>query len=217
VKHIILAGALVILSACSTTREAATRDALDGVRGYLARVFSERPPEGGGVCGDPYLVGEMIGAVPGPGACGIDNAVALRAVGDVALSQTSTITCGTARALRQWIDETAGPAFEERGGLTELRVAAHYVCRTRNHQRGAKLSEHSFGRALDFSAFQTGNGAEVTVSEGWGDSKDGPLLRKLHRGACGPFGTVLGPESDRFHQNHFHFDTAAHRGGPYCR
>jgi len=39
----------------------------------------------------------------------------------------------------------------------------------------------------------------------------------MHRAACGPFGTVLGPNADRFHQDHFHFDTARHRSGPYCR
>ncbi len=34
------------------------------------------------------------------------------------------------------------------------------------------------------------------------DEAQGPILQKLHRAACGPFGTVLGPNSDRFHQNH---------------
>jgi len=37
------------------------------------------------------------------------------------------------------------------------------------------------------------------------------------RAACGPFGTVLGPESNRFHRDHFHFDTARYRSGSYCR
>jgi hypothetical protein len=61
------------------------------------------------------------------------------------------------------------------------------------------------------------DGSRVTVLSGWNDPEDGRLLRRLHRGACGPFGTVLGPNSDRFHQDHFHFDVARHRGGPYCR
>jgi len=30
-------------------------------------------------------------------------------------------------------------------------------------------------------------------------------------------GTVLGPEANRFHRDHFHFDTAEYRSGPYCR
>ena len=42
-------------------------------------------------------------------------------------------------------------------------------------------------------------------------------MRKMHRTACGPFGTVLGPDSDRFHRDHFHFDTAKYRSGPFCR
>jgi hypothetical protein len=42
-------------------------------------------------------------------------------------------------------------------------------------------------------------------------------MRRMHRGACGPFGTVLGPEADRYHQDHFHFDTARYRSGSYCR
>ena len=52
------------------------------------------------------------------------------------------------------------------------------------------------------------------------DATTGKLLETM---ACGtaavvtPVGTVLGPESDRFHQDHFHFDTARQRNGPFCR
>jgi len=28
---------------------------------------------------------------------------------------------------------------------------------------------------------------------------------------------VLGPEAARYHQDHFHFDTARYRSGSYCR
>ena len=47
--------------------------------------------------------------------------------------------------------------------------------------------------------------------------KDGKALRRMHKEACGVFGTVLGPESDRFHRDHFHFDTKRHGNGAYCR
>jgi hypothetical protein len=217
VKYPLFGAALLALAACGAEREAPRTDTLENVRGFLARTFSARGPEGGGLCGDPFLVGEKIDPIPGPGVCGVDAPVALRAVGGVTLSQTATIDCDTARALRRWIDESAGPALEPRGGLTELKVAAHYVCRTRNHQPGARISEHGKGRAIDISAFRLADGSEITVTDGWRSERDGPLLRRLHRDACGPFGTVLGPESDRWHQNHFHFDTAQHRGGPYCR
>lgn len=42
------------------------------------------------------------------------------------------------------------------------------------------------------------------------------FLRRIWREACGPFGTVLGPEADAAHRDHFHFD-AAERRAPYCR
>jgi hypothetical protein len=61
------------------------------------------------------------------------------------------------------------------------------------------------------------DGTLITLRNGWNDRDTGPLLRRLHKGACGPFGTVLGPDSDRFHRDHFHFDTARYRSGPYCR
>ncbi|KUF10570.1 extensin family protein [Pseudoponticoccus marisrubri] len=175
-------------------------------------------PEGGGLCGDPMLVGEVAGPVDGRGACGIDSAVRLRAVGDVQLSQAALIDCTTAKALKTWLDTGAKPAIGTRGGgISRLRVAAHYACRTRNHQKGAKLSEHGRGRAIDISLIRLVDGTSISVLEGWNTKRDGPALRKMHAAACGPFGTVLGPESDRFHKDHFHFDTARHRGGSYCR
>ena len=136
----------------------------------------------------------------------------------VRLSQPATLDCPTARSLGHWVSESAKPEVGRTGGgLSGLRVAAHYVCRTRNHRPGARLSEHGKGRAIDIAALQLRDGSEISVLEDWGQGPKGRVLRRVHRDACGPFGTVLGPESDRFHRDHFHFDTARHRGGPYCR
>ena len=101
---------------------------------------------------------------------------------------------------------------------TSMTVAAHYACRSRNSRRGARLSEHAKGNAIDLSAFTFADGSGVSVLKGWnGAPKDREMLRKMHRSACGPYGTVLGPNSDRFHRDHFHFDVAGYRSGPYCR
>jgi hypothetical protein len=43
------------------------------------------------------------------------------------------------------------------------------------------------------------------------------FLRRLHKGACGVFATVLGPEANDAHRNHFHFDFAHRRRGTYCQ
>lgn len=173
----------------------------------------------GVVCDDTAIRGEPIGAVPGRIAgCGVNQAVRVRAISGISLSQPSVMECGTARTLRHWIDAGLRPAVGRHGGgVAELKVAAHYACRSRNSQAGAKISEHGKGRAIDIAAFRLRDGRSITVEDHWGKGREGRILRKLHRSACGNFGTVLGPESDRWHQDHFHFDTASYRGGAYCR
>jgi len=174
---------------------------------------------GGGLCGDPGLVGTVSGYLPDPvEGCGVERAVRLESVHGVRLSQPATLTCPTARTLGQWVDRSARPEVGRMGGgLSGLRVVAHYTCRTRNSQAGALISEHGKGKAIDIAALQLRDGSEISVLEDWGPGRKGRVLRRVHAQACGPFGTVLGPESDRFHRDHFHFDTAKHRGGPYCR
>lgn len=173
----------------------------------------------GAVCGDPALQGESIGLVSGRlGGCGIKDAVRLRSVNGISLSQQALINCTTAKTLKRWVDTSLIPAVGSRGGgVARITVAAHYACRSRNNQKGARISEHGKGRAIDISGFRLRDGSRITVLKGWDTTQDGLLLRKLHKAACGPFGTVLGPGSDGFHRDHFHFDTAAYRSGSYCR
>lgn len=162
------------------------------------------------------LVAQKIGEVPGPGGCGVTNAYRVTEAAGVELSQAATINLKTARRLDDWLRQHAIPIIGDRGGgLVGIQVAAHYACRTRNHRRGARLSEHAKGNAIDISAFILADGTRITVS-GW-RGRDGRVLKRLHASACGPFGTVLGPDADRFHQDHFHFDTADYRSGSYCR
>ena len=173
----------------------------------------------GAVCGDPALQGDVVGNVPGRiRGCGVKNAIKLRSVSGVVLSQSSTMDCGTAKALKRWIEKGVKPALGNRGGgVKSLRVAAHYACRTRNNKKGAKISEHGKGRAIDISGIKLKNGEVITVLKGWRSAKNGKALKRMHKAACGPFGTVLGPNADRYHQDHFHFDTARYRSGTYCR
>lgn len=176
------------------------------------------PPMEGSVCGDPQLRGEAVGAVAGAGSCGIPNAVRLREVAGVTLSTPATIDCATAEALKSWVETGIEPAFSDvGGGIAQLNVVAHYACRSRNNQSGARLSEHSFGRAIDIAGFELADGQYVSVLSDWGNDGYGARLRRVWQAACGPFGTVLGPESDVFHRDHFHVDTASYRSGSYCR
>lgn len=48
-------------------------------------------------------------------------------------------------------------------------------------------------------------------------SSAGRFLRAAHEKACARFGTVLGPEVNEAHRNHFHVDLAPRRRSNYCR
>ncbi|MBL6430603.1 MAG: extensin family protein [Alphaproteobacteria bacterium] len=101
--------------------------------------------------------------------------------------------------------------------IATLHVAASYDCRGRNRQAGAKLSEHGYGRAIDVRGLTLADGVAWAVSPR--DPKDtSPAARfqRVRALACGPFTTVLGPGSDAYHDDHFHFDLAP-RNSAYCR
>ena len=185
----------------------------------LFEVRREQIRERGAVCGDWTIMGETLKPVSGKyRGCGIAKPVRIRVVSDVLLSQLALMDCETAVTLKTWLENTAKPAFlDQGGGLKGLRLSGHYACKTQNNQRGGRLSEHARGRAIDISSFILMDGTVITVRDGWQNNETHGVMRELHAGACGIFGTVLGPDADRYHKGHFHFDTARHRSGPYCR
>ena len=171
----------------------------------------------GAVCGDPDIQGRVIDPIGSGGGCGVAEPVRITSVSGVRLSTPSIMDCTTARALNAWVAQGARPAVGGTGGgIESLRVIGHYSCRTRNNVAGARLSEHAKGRAIDIAGIGLQNGNEITLLNGWNGSR-GDILRRMHRAACGIFGTVLGPDANAAHRDHFHFDTARYRSGSYCR
>lgn len=173
-------------------------------------------PVAGSVCNDPAILGTAIPTIQGKlKGCGIENPVRITEVDGVRLSTPATLDCSAARALRLWVTTKLQPAFKG-DPVRGLRVAAHYACRGRNNKKGARISEHGRGKAIDISGFMLASGRELTVLKDYRGKKGKPI-RAAHKGACGIFGTTLGPGSDGYHENHLHFDTAKYRGGSYCR
>lgn len=187
---------------------------------FVQKAMAQRDRRrGGGVCGDPDIAGEEIPDIPGRiEGCGIRDAVRVRAVAGVGLSQEALMNCRSARVLSGWVRGGLRKSVGRTGGgVAGLKVAAHYVCRTRNHQPGAPVSEHGKGNAIDISEIRLQNGDTLNVLRDWGQGEKGRVLRKIRDSGCGPFGTVLGPGSDGFHRDHFHFDSAKWGTGPICR
>lgn len=173
----------------------------------------------GSVCGLRGIRGYAVKRVRGKGACGIAKPVRVTEIDGVKLSREALIGCDAARALYRWVHDSAKPTVGNKGGgLAQIQVVATYACRNRNSAKRGKLSEHAKGNAVDIAGFVLKNGTSMSVLRGWRSGEDGPTLKQLHKTACGPFRTVLGPKANRFHLDHFHFDVAKHRGGgAYCR
>lgn len=176
---------------------------------------SER--EGAGwICGDRAIQGTRITTItsPVPG-CGIAAPVRVTAVSGIELDSPAVLNCPTARALNRWVRSGLKPNLGHGGGgLVRLTIAASYACRPRDNIKGKKISEHGKGNAIDIAAFTLANGTTLSVLD---DFRRTRWMQRAYAAACGIFGTTLGPNSDSFHRNHFHFDTAQYRGGPYCR
>ncbi len=153
-------------------------------------------------------------------ACGIEAAVILRRIGDTNLLPPATLSCDTALRLARFTGSAILPETRRLAGagVRDMMIAASYDCRGRNRVPGARLSEHSFGRAVDIRGLGLSDGSEFAVTpRATADrSTHARLQRSLRQAACGPFTTVLGPGSDAHHDDHFHFDTKPRRN-PYCR
>ncbi|MDV7143821.1 extensin family protein [Tropicimonas sp. TH_r6] len=189
----------------------------------FAKLFQKRDRSSysktGSVCGVNAIKGTVQPSFGKPGSgCGISNPVKVTEVSGVRLSTAATIDCTTAKALNSWVQNGIKPAFGRKGGgVKEIKVVASYACRRRNNRPSGKLSEHAKGHAVDLGAVRLNDGTEVSVLKGWRSKTWSKAMRKVHKSACGPFGTVLGPNADRYHQDHFHVDTARYRSGTYCR
>ncbi|MDQ0317235.1 extensin-like domain-containing protein [Amorphus orientalis] len=155
------------------------------------------------------------------GACGANKPFKVMAAssGTIAMQPAATMACPMIPAVDRWLNDTVQPMANALFGVpvSEVKVAASYGCRTRNNKRGARLSEHSFANALDVSGFTLADGRTITVEDGWvSDGSDAIFLRTVHGDACKEFTTVIGPDGDRHHRDHFHFDLARHnKDGSY--
>jgi hypothetical protein len=139
-------------------------------------------------------------------------------VAGVGFSQPATVNCGMIGPLNSWMNNTVQPAAQDVFGerVTSVTVAASYSCRPRNNRRGAKMSEHGYGNAIDISAFTLESGRTVEVKQGYFSfGREKSFLKQIRREACNDFNTVLGPGSDRHHKDHFHLDMA-NRRSKYC-
>ena len=170
----------------------------------------------------PTAYTQPVNPINGPGVCGMEHPfrVAAFSQGTIALKSRAVLACPAISTVDQWLDEVVQPAAETYFGMgvAELNVGS-YSCRNMNNQRRGRVSEHSYGNAIDLMGVKLTDGRYISVEKGWrGDIAEQDFLRQIFLGACQYFSTVLAPGSDPFHYNHLHMDLARHaRGRTICK
>lgn len=148
--------------------------------------------------------------------CPLVNVVRISG-GPVRLSSSFLATCPVAVAFalfeRYGLQPAAQTAFNS--PVVEVEHLGSYACRNIYHRAQGRLSQHATANALDISAFRLANGRRISVLKGWnGADADAAFLRTARTSACRYFSTVLGPDYNAAHRNHFHLDMG---GWSVCR
>ena len=150
------------------------------------------------------------------GGCTSIDSVKLLDVG-VPVSGMGPLTCPLARNFAAWAQFAVKPAARRYFGTEVVKIETFgtYSCRNIYGGRSGRLSQHAYSNAIDVSGFVLADGRRILLDGGWkGDTASQDFLRALHKSACRRFGTVLGPDYNAAHYNHFHFDMS---GNGYCR
>ncbi len=206
-----LAGALAVLAACSSSHHSKKYFETEGLRA----------PSGG--CDvKPSRIGlaEPADDINEGNGCRVPDPWRVYGLSSVKFSEPATLNCGMASPLNDWMERVVQPAAQSAFGesVATVNVAASYSCRPRNNKRGAKMSEHGYGNAIDIGGFTLESGRKVTVLGGYYGARDEQkFLHAVRKAACDDFMTVLGPGSDANHRDHIHLDLQNRRSGQhYC-
>jgi hypothetical protein len=147
-------------------------------------------------------------------SCVIANPVQLKSFvlngQKLSLPDQPILNCAFAVQFTTFIQDSAGPMIANLAAspVAKLYTGPGFVCRGRNGDSAAKLSEHALGNAVDIEQIQLADGRTLQVKDaGAPDSKDYTVLNAIRHSACTYFTTVLGPGSNAAHASHFHFDS----------
>lgn len=184
------------------------RDAPGECHGFLERsaiAFTAFPPVGKGPCrrADRTLV-----------APDRSSGLALRPA-------DAQASCAINAGLALWLRHGVQPAAREILGsrVVALEHLGTDNCRRIGGGEEGAWSEHATGNAIDISAFVLADGRRIRVLTDWKEDSDAAIfLRTARASACDVFGTVLSPDYNAAHADHFHLDQAdSRRGWRFCR
>jgi hypothetical protein len=163
---------------------------------------------------EDIAIAPSIPDITGPGGCGGTDLVRLEAIvlpnkHKVAVTPAATLRCSMAQAIADWVrTDVAALAARQNSEPAVLDNFDSYECRGFNRIPGAHLSEHGRANALDVRAIKLANGASIGLTD---RSVPREARESVLHAVCARFMTVLGPDSDWYHEDHIHLDLAERR------
>lgn len=129
--------------------------------------------------------------------------------GQARLSSSFLASCPLAVAYALFEVHGLEPAAQRVYGQPVAQVdhLGSFACRNVYHRKQGRLSQHATANALDISGFRLKDGQRIVLAQEWqGEGKHAEFLRQVRNAACDSFSTVLGPDYNAAHRNHFHLD-----------
>ncbi|GAB7532260.1 extensin family protein [Pseudomonas sp. 3A(2025)] len=145
---------------------------------------------------------------PASARCPLSNTLRIQG-GDVALSSSFLASCPLAVAYAMFeyhsLQSTAQDVLGQR--IARIDHLGSFACRNIYNRSEGRLSQHASANALDIAGFRLADGQRIDLLKDWSDSGNkGRFLKAIQQAACTHFNTVLGPEYNAAHRNHFHLD-----------
>nr|WP_239987607.1 extensin family protein [Sphingosinithalassobacter portus] len=123
-----------------------------------------------------------------------------------------TLSCPVAAALIKWEWDIVQPAARRHFGSRVATIThfGSYSCRRLYGRESGGWSEHATADAVDISGFRLADGTTISVLKDWpGGGAKAAFLREVRDGACKLYATVLSPDYNAQHADHFHMDQAS--------
>ncbi|MGN8249017.1 extensin-like domain-containing protein [Pseudomonas sp. SMV7] len=129
--------------------------------------------------------------------------------GQARLSSSFLASCPLAVAYALFEQHGLQPVAQRVLGQPVIQVdhLGSFACRNLYHRKQGSLSQHATANALDISGFRLQDGQRIVLARDWqAGGRKADFLREVQQAACDSFSTVLGPDYNAAHRDHFHLD-----------